>query len=506
MKTKFICLIIWILAANLFGQNNPEIYHAAEVRYFTKTDLEIIRHYGHTSIDADEHIYGNVMVADGNLKILGSVTGDVIVINGDIRLSGEAYVGGNIVCVDGRIYQTGRSEANGYLLETNSRNLGRRSENQWLAYDHYRFQHSNWGNYSTLPLEPMSNKVLFRYNRVQGFFAGLNFPNSISKIGQSTSIHGFVGYGFSEKKFRYQLGLDRSFFNRRDYRFELGGKFYDLTDTRDDWYITPLENTLSAVLFNSDYQDYYQRKGFELHASQNLTVFFKASLIYRNDNYHSVTSNTDWALFGKGKSFRDNPEIVEGNMRSLTGELYFDTRNDRDFPFSGWYGRLTMEVSNDKLSSDFYFNQYILDIRNYLPVSRTEQLDFRLRVGSSEKMLPSQKYFEMGGIGTMRGFGFKEFIGNRLILGNLEYKVSLPGWQPMSDLRFIVFADAGDAWFVEDNSDLRNGFRELRIPELKSDLGIAIADWKERIRLNLAKRTDTGHDALVVTLRIAREF
>lgn len=506
IKTKYVCLIIGILAASLIGQSNREIYRAAEARYFTQADFETFRFYGHTRIEADDQILGNVIVAEGNLTVQGKITGDIIVIDGDIRLSGDAFVAGNIVCIDGRIYQTGRSEASGYLLETNSKNLGRRSENKWLQYDHYRFQHSNWENYSTLPLTPIANKVLFRYNRVQGFFVGLNFPKSISKIGQSTSIHGFIGYGFSERKFRYQLGLDRSFFSRREYRFELGGKFYDLTDTRDDWYITPLENTLSAVLFNSDYQDFYQRKGFELHASQNLTIFFKGSLIYKNDNYYSLATNTDWALFGKGKSFRENPEIIQGNMRSVTGELYFDTRNDRDFPFSGWYARLSMEVSNDKLNSDYYFNQYILDVRNYIPVSRTEQIDFRIRAGSSEKLLPRQKYFEMGGIGSMRGFGFKEFIGDRLLLGNLEYKVSLPGWQPMSDLRFIVFADAGDAWFVEDNSDFRNGFRELNVLKLKSDIGIAIADWKEHIRLNLAKRTDTGNDALVFTLRIAREF
>jgi len=250
------------------------------------------------------------------------------------------------------------------------------------------------------------------------------------------------------------------------------GKFYDLTDTKDDWYITALENTLAAMLFNSDYQDYYQRRGFELHASQNLSIFFKGSLFYRNDNYYSLNKNTDWALFGKGKSFRDNPMIIQGNMRSLAGELYLDTRNDRDFPFSGFYGRLVMEVSNSALKSDFYFNQYLLELRHYWPVGRTEQIDFRVRVGSSEKDLPPQRYFEMGGIGSMRGFSLKEFVGNRLVLANIEYKVALPGWRPMSDLRFILFADAGDAWFVADNSDFRNGLNTLNLGILKSDIGI----------------------------------
>ena len=225
-----------------------ELYRAAEARYLTDNHSTIYHYDDNTHIDAADRVDGSVVVTSGDLAIYGTVFGDVLVIDGDVRLYRDAYVTGNIVCVDGRIFQTGNSEITGYLLETSSRNLNRHIESKWQYYDQYRWPVSYWGNYSTLPLVPLTNRLLFRYNRVQGFFIGLDFPKTIGKIDRSTSLHGFAGYGFSAKKIRYQVGLDRSFFSHRDYRFELGGQFYDLTDTRDDWYITPLENTLAVCL------------------------------------------------------------------------------------------------------------------------------------------------------------------------------------------------------------------------------------------------------------------
>ena len=73
-------------------------------------------------------------------------------------------------------------------------------------------------------------------------------------------------------------------------------------------------------------------------------------------------------------------------------------------------------------------------------------------------------------------------------------------------MKFILFGDMGDAWFSADNSKFTRGFEHIKWGTLKSDIGIGISDWKERVRLNMAKRTDTGSKPLVFTLRIARAF
>lgn len=486
-----------------------EMRRRAETKYIRDHDKDTFRYFENTEIDEREMIKGNIVVMDGDLTIEGEVDGDVLVIFGDVEICEHAAITGNITSIGGQISQDENSIVNGNQIETSRRNIIR-NVGYYSNYDDESWRTPYREKYSTLPLGYFEESFLFRYNRVQGLFLGFELPKGISGKSQYVTLHGFGGYGFREKAWRYQLGFDRYFFNQRDYRFELGFRLYDLTDTRDDWIINPLENSLAAILIHEDFQDFYRRHGFEVHMSQNLSIFLKGSLFYRNDNYESQDKNAEWALFGGKKKFRENPNIDPGNMRSLVGELYYDTRNDHEFPRSGLYGKVSMEVSNSELRSDFNFNQYVLDLRHYLALSRGEQFDFRIKLGSSEHTLPLQKHFQIGGISTLRGFSYKEFVGDRLILANIEYHLSPSVFHRdilfFDDLRLIVFSDIGNAWFSEDNSKWTKGFSHLKFDDLKSNLGFAIADWKGHYRLNFAKRTDTSHKPFEISFRISKPF
>lgn len=493
-----------------------EMVRRAEFKYIKNSNLQTYRYYADHTINDYETIDGNVIVVRGNLIVRGHVEGDIVVIYGDIKIESESEILGNITSIGGTIEQVESSIVRGNQIETSPKNVFRTagfSNNYNYDYDdnnndswHYSYQYQ----YSTLPVWPLEDQFLIRYNRVQGLYLGLEFPKSIANKYDIVSLHGFAGYGFEEKAWRYQVGVDRYFFNRTSYRFEIGANVHDLTDTKDDWLITPLENSLASFLIHEDFQDFYRRQGYDVHISQNLTIFLKGTLAYRNDNYNSVSKNVDWALFGGDKKFRINPEIDEGNMRSLYGELYFDTRNNHETPRRGWYGKLSMEMSNSDLRSDFYFNQYILELRNYIPISRNERLDLRLKLGSSEGNLPIQKQFELGGLSTLRGFNFKEYVGDRLILANIEYNLSPSiisrDFFLFDDIRLIFFSDFGSAWNANDNSKYTDGFNQLKFNSIKSNFGIAFSSWDGTVRLNIAKRTDTNNEPMMVTFRVAKPF
>lgn len=489
--------------------SRDEIHKYAERKYIRNNQRDTYRYYEDTIIDENKIVIGNIVVIKGDLTIKGEVDGDILVIFGDVYIHNHAIVTGNITSIDGHIKQYEYSIITGNQIETSSTNVFRKtsynSESRTTTW-----KNSFKDKYSTLPLGELEDRVLVRYNRVQGFFLGLELPKNLGRKYQYFSIHGFGGYGFKEKTWRYQLGVDRYFFNQRDYRFEIGAKVYDLTDTRDDWIITPLENTLAAVLIHEDFQDFYRRNGIELHISQNWTIFLKGTLYYRNDKYESVSKNTDWAIFGGKKFFRENPEIDVGRMHSIIGEIYLDTRNDHQLPIRGWYGKLIMEMSNSKISSDFFFNQYILELRHYMPLSRGERLDLRVKLGSSEGKLPLQKLFELGGISSLRAHRYKEFQGNRMILANFEYNISPRTIAHdilfLSDLRLILFSDIGCAWNDKTNNNLLDGFSLLAWEHFKSDIGIAITDYKGQYRLNIAKKTDTSFNPITITFRIAKPF
>ncbi len=498
-----------------------KIEQRAAEKYFSEPDLPLFRYEGQTKIDEDEFLNGNVLVVDGDLKIRGQIQGDVLVLDGDVSVKSGAVVDGNITSINGTIRQSKASKVSGNQLETHEQNLF--SYKEWDAeseslVDAYHSRH--YGPYSTLPDRHVDESAILSFNRVQGLFIGYAIPKKITGKYAFLSIHGFGGYGFKEKAWRYEVGADRWLFNKSDYRFELGVKIYDLTDTRDNWLLTSWENSLSAALLHRDYQDFYRRSGYEFHVSQNLSIFFKGTLAFRNDDYTSVERNTNWSLFAKNRVFRDNPAISEGNMRSLYGELYFDNRNNIERPTSGWYAKLGMETSNSKLNSEFSFNQYVLEVRRYQHLGRYERIDTRVKLATSEGTVPLQKLYQLGGVGTLRGFSYKSlhggsnaFGGDRMLLANIEYNLSPKtfGFDFLffDDLRYILFADAGNVWNrteVSSNNNWTAGFSQLKLTDIKSDIGLAISSRSGNTRLSIAKRTDTNINPIVVTFRLSKPF
>jgi len=533
MKVQFpgilILLIFFLIPA--FAQNSKEaatalnkIEKRAQEKYLADTTRKAYRFEKDTVIQADTVLDGNVVIVKGNLTVRGHIMGDVLAIRGNVLIKPGAQIDGNVTSVEGRIVQDEKSFVAGNQIETKAKNL----------FSYFDWENGCWqitgtqsrpfcshSVYGTLPVgKPNNPPVIAKYNRVQGLFLGLAVPKKVIGKHNLLSIHGFAGYGFREKQWNYQLGADRWLFNQTVYRFELGASVYDYTDSKDNWYITPLENSLAAFLIHEDFQDFYRKNGYSFHVSQNLSIYFKGSLTYSNDQYKSVKKNADWALFGGKKKFRENPAIDEGNMRSLRGELYLDTRNHRESPTNGWYAKLSLETSNSKLNSDFSFNQYLLDFRRYQPLGDESRFDLRVMAMTSEGTVPAQRLYQLGGVSTLRGFknkalhaGLGQLGGDRLLLANLEYTLSPQtlgrNFLFCEDIRYVLFFDAGNVWQraqVSNTNAWNAGFDQLKLNSLKSDLGIAVSSASGKVRLSLAKRLDTNYKPLLLTFRISKPF
>jgi Omp85 superfamily domain len=505
-----------------------KIEDKAKQKYLTNNSKKVYRYRDKTEIKNGEFIDGNVVVVKGDLSVYGEITGDVLVIYGDIRVKNGASINGNTTAVDGRIYQDKNAIISGNQVETHAKNLI--SHEEWgddYEYN-YSYDYSNdtddddwewswsqryYGSYSTLPLRQVDDPLILRYNRVQGLFLGLGIPKWIGGKYNYFALHGFAGYGFKEKKARYQLGLDRWLFNNRDYRFEIGAKVYDLTDSRDEWLLSTTENSLTSFFVKDDYHDFYRRSGYEVHISQNFTIFLKGTLAYRNEQYESVKRNANWSLFNNDDKFRENPAINDGDIRSVYAELYLDTRDNIQLPRKGWFGLLGIESSTKGgLNSDFSFNQYTLELRRYQNFGYKERLDMRLKIGSSEGVLPLQKKYQIGGLSTLRGFGYKDFQGDRMLLANFEYNLNPRIFSTdllfLDELNYVIFYDIGDAWDSNPVKDDQwyEGFSKLRLTELNSDLGLALTFNNGNYRISMAKRLDTGRRSLNFIFRIIKPF
>ena len=342
-----------------------------------------------------------------------------------------------------------------------------------------------------------------RYNRVEGLVLGARFLPLEWGDYEQAKAYGQVGYAFELKKIRYEVGAEiRPFGNafNEEYDFKFGFSYRSNTASNDIWKVSWAENTVSSLLFEYDYMDYYQVEGFTVYGVQRLSPFAQISAGYRSEDYSSLNNNTSWSLFG-GNEFRLNPSINEGKMNSVVVALEGGRiAGLHRIPRGGAF-RLEAELG-EGFGGDFSYTRYLGDVRFYLPLSKYNGFSFRFRAGQTTDGTPFQKQFTLGGIGSVRAFPQNSFIGNRMLLGNVEYAIQ--GLAPLDeifdDLQFFGFADAGWVGATEDASfDWDEVFPT-------AGFGVSMADRTFRLELAWPLRDFGGSQDPQLWLRLTPTF
>lgn len=478
-----------------------------EVQDQDKETPDAITFNGDTEIAENDTIQGDLVVKNGTLTIRGTVMGDVLVVNGDVLVRGTAHVKGNVRSMNGSVTKDEGSIVEGYTEESNKSYESRswRSKRTSRAKYSYSFKPFMWYD------KDYDDNFLFRYNRVEGFFFGFGDNKDYYWDGsKSLSGHGSFGYGFASHKWRMQLGLDRQFATTSGL-YEFGAEVHGLTDTKDEWIMKLGENNLAALFFHEDFRDYFQREGFSVHTARytkdgDVTTMFDVR--YTVDRYTSMQQKANWAVFG-GHQFRSNPLVNEGMVRSISVVAGFNTVEKYRRRSEGWDAYTKAEIAGSSFGGDFDFTHAIVDVRRYQSLSDDDQISARIRAGSLEGNTIAQKMFELGGANTMPAYGFKEFVGNRMILGNLEYQMGgelideIFFWPDFFDV--ILFADAGAVANVPTKQSVYEGFDAISTSSVKSDLGFALSWHDGGARLGFAWRTDKSAP-VAVFFRLNRAF
>lgn len=356
--------------------------------------------------------------------------------------------------------------------------------------------------------------LAFDYNRVDGLYLGAKIDRRNDKFRfKPMRLYGEVGYAFGEKNVRYQVGLDRRW--GRAFRFEIGGEVHDLTSSQDTWIVGHIENAVNAFLFKNDYKDHFRTRGYSFHVSQNLNPYLKITGTFRQDDYYSLNNHVNWSIFLPKQDFRKNPAIDDGRWTgfSLQAELdnvKFMRYGRKNFRRTGWHVVAEAEKGVPSWDSDFDYSRYTLNVVRYQPLSRWENLDVRMWLGTSTGDLPAQKSFYAGGISTMRGHDYKAFKGNHVALLNVEYRVSPNRFDRdrvlfIHPMNFILFMDNGYAWTSETNS-YRHLYRGFDTRNVETDIGIGLGDEKDIVRLDLAKNVSQKGSDYKIMLRINYAF
>lgn len=344
---------------------------------------------------------------------------------------------------------------------------------------------------------------LGEFNRVHGLQLGMKSELRSGYWG-SKSYFSF-GYGFSSEIWNYQFGLEQTLF--KEHKSTFGAEIHKLTDTNDHEIISDAENFIAEAILGEAYRDYYQREGYELRFNQSILPFVSAGIKYRDDEYTSLKKTNNWSLLNRSyrnedydeeKYKRDNPQIDDGRMKSVIGEFIIDTRNSKeDSPTSGFMSTLSVERAGNGLGGDFDFTIYQANIRSYNRISENQFIFLRIKTGVSNCELPLQRKFYLGGIGTLRGYPFKEFEGDKMALINAEYWLTIGHG---AGIGTSIFIDSGYAW--------RYG-EEMLISDLRTNVGFGImlgSLSSGGLLFNAAWPVEEGKVEPIFSLRLARTF
>jgi hypothetical protein len=387
-----------------------------------------------------------------------------------------AVVRGSVVSLGGDVHKTEAAQVYGDLYADNRQ----RFRPRW-----YDDPDQNVFNFN----------VRFEYNRVTGAL-----PWGVLKIGpdygSAPQLLGDVGYAFQSELWHYRIGIGRM----QDRGPIYCAGWHRETKNDDVMRVLRNENTFFALFFGTDYRDYYFGEGFNTRLGWSFGEGRRLHVGYVNELLSPLQANTNqWSLFGS--SFPPNyDQLLRGRDSGLAadfdgrlafvevGGLYrYPVYED---PESGsWQFGLATEFSSADIKSDFDYSRYYGWITRRQPLWSEQRLNIRAVLGGAGGSLPATRFYYLGGIGSLRGYDYKELFGDRYWLLNLEYVWSFGAWQA-----FALF-DAGQ---VGADTDWTDG-------PVHHDFGAGFS-IRQAFRVQLAWAPGESGRKPLVTVRFVRPF
>lgn len=119
------------------------------------------------------------------------------------------------------------------------------------------------------------------------------------------------------------------------------------------------------------------------------------------------------------------PGTDDGQILGFRGSLIRDTRDSTIFPRRGAYHQLLVDGYPEIWIADYGFARYTLDLRGYVPVTRTHVLALRALGVASSGEPPFDQLAELGGDSDLRGYYQGRYRDRHLISFHAEYRLPL---------------------------------------------------------------------------------
>jgi surface antigen-like variable number repeat protein len=360
------------------------------------------------------------------------------------------------------------------------------------------------------------------FTPVDGFVPSLGFGASVFDHHEFNHAYvlGHLSVKTASSRGGYAVGFERPVFRTR--KLYLGGELHDLTATDDRWQVSSTEAALAAIGPRKSFRDYYRRRGLQINSAYRIHPQAELLLSWRTERQENLAVESDFSLWNSDQPFRPNRGIVDGRLNailigaSFSGEGFDRESLDASYrrhqlenPFGDrlneperhdtapmWRVDWTSEISSPgALDSDFDFSRHLVSARSRLMASPHQEVAARFIAGWSGGVLPPQRQFAIGGVGSVHGYDFKSAVGDTLALINLEYGL---GWR--NSFQVLGFFDAGRVTRQKPPGALIGAADE---PWLN---GVGFGFAAGGLRLDFGYRLDAVPSSLQVLLRLGRTF
>jgi hypothetical protein len=467
---------------------------------------------------------GGLAVLGGSLVVEGTVDGDVVVINGDLAVLPGGSIAGRATIAGGAVTITPPGSVAGvvhvYREPLRYRHLDGAityvppdmeeglSAGRDFAFGRTELQVSSYGAYNRAEGLPIAAGPRIR-------FGGTHPVDARALLIGRTAIPADM----DDKRLGFDIRVEQLV--APDLGLTLGARVVSIITPIEAWGLTDRESALATFVLHTDYRDHFEREGWSMYARlARPGTPWQLQVEYRDEDHARTAVADPVALFRLEDSWRPEPSIAEGSLRSIAAALRYDTRNEQRDPSAGWLidagleqglgGTLVNPGSFDQetgtavsrpANSSFLTGR--VDMRRYARLSPYARISLRvLAAGSIDGgALPPQRQHTLGGEGSLPGYRLFEFdcgartntveisgdrfhpyYGcDRLALVQLEYQAGFPFARRVSEAlglgpslgylaRWVAFFDAGRAWNEPGSRDGRFGGND----DFSADAGLGI--------------------------------
>ncbi len=492
---------------------------------------------GRFVVSPTDTISSTLAVLTGPVIVSGTVLGDVVVINGDMRLDSTAVITGSVYVVGGVVANRTRGRVDGEMQVWRSRLAFRNDSGQLVAAEDETMlaRYGRWRDGPGANLKDIVIASANSYNRVEQlsilFGPRLRVNRGDSRI--TVEALGIFRTGDRLSWERQNIG-SRSLAEFRQgteaQHVAVGARFIDEVDAVEQWSLSATETGLAALLFARDYRDYWNRFGGAGFVRVVPTAALEFSVSMGRERWASRDARNAFALFRGGRDWRANPGALEGSVNLLNASASIDTRNDAERPRDGWliraeYERGDMDITGTPNPEELAltaptltYGRAFVDARRYVRIAPLTSVNVRVVAGGlvHGNALPPQRQLSVSGVDALPGYAFRALTGSedtgmcntlpeatftergrpaacdRILLVQAElkgdFRIALFGAEEREDDRrwyadglradgsWVVFANSGRGWL----SGPRDGgltYPRSRIPSLssfRSDVGVGV--------------------------------